>query len=123
MWSCTPGGVSPVCSPWGAPTRSNFRVARCPHRAPRATLPSVANDDLRARVKAAIRRVDQTEQRARQQRADRNALIKEAVDAGVMTVVEVYKSTPLSKTQVERIVRGNTSGAQEVGHAASSDDA
>lgn len=80
----------------------------------------VADDDLRARVKAAIRRADQTEQRARKQRAERNALIKEAVEAGVMTVVEVYKSAPLSKTQVERIVRGNTSGAQEVGQAATS---
>ncbi len=78
-------------------------------------------DDLASRVRAAIKRSAQADRRAAEAKAARNELIKEAVQAGAITVTELYNTTSMSKSQVERVLRGESSGNRSRHAVATSD--
>lgn len=74
-------------------------------------------DDLASQVRAAIRRSDASDRKAAKDKAARNELIRQAVRAGAITVTELYNTTSMSKSQVERVLRGESSGNRKA-HAA-----
>lgn len=75
------------------------------------------------KIRTLCRRADRSAEAAKQARAVRDDLIREAVRTGTMTAAEIYTTYDISKSQIERVLRGNTSGAHDKAHATASDDA